>query len=495
MEDQIRLPQPGQKTMILKGFEQAHLAGFVSLLIERYDLDLLYYITEFDTALPPEYADRIEVIPVNLLDKLPLLDWNRYEPIDAPLIDRMKGVESSVMAMFERSYAFHHSYIMRRRSYLQLLRLWYTIVQRGDFRGMVCDILPHAPTDHTAYGLCQELGLSKLFFDNFLPGFITVWRHWDEQPLGLAPLGGEGEPTEYIEEPLSERAELVLRSQTGEKGAATPYYMHDDFWKNYLKRTRKRLRWRLFNKPRTQAEKDRLLEPDYLYLQAERYFQSKVRQPLKQRALRRQLEKYSRSIDPTQIGRYLYVALHLQPEVSTGPRAGAYLDQQLIVEQLSACVPDDITLVVKENPKQTGLYRDRGIYRHLSRLRNVVLVPLEQNTFDLIANCEAVVTATGVVGWEALFRGKPAICFGYPFYRGARGVELVSSTEEVRTAIDKLVASEWDYPSLASARYFLQRLDRAAIYGNLDSHREHLLPSPPGLVDRLAAAVEEQLTA
>lgn len=492
MEDQIRLPQTGQKTMILKGFEQEHLAGFVKQLVEKYELDLLYYITEFDTELPLEHVDRIEVLPVNLLDKLSLLDWNQYDPIDAPLIERMKGVESTVMAMFERSYAFHHSYILRRGAYLQLLRMWYTIVSRGDFRGLICDILPHAPTDHTVYGLCQELGLPKLYFDNFLPGFITVWHHWEEQPIGLE-VQPKVEPTNYEAHPLSERAELVLRSQTGEKGAATPYYMHDDFWTDYLKRTRRRLRWRLFNKPRTRAEKERLLQPTYLFLQAERYFQAKVRQPLKQRALKQQLKQYSQAIDPTQIGRYLYVALHLQPEVSTGPRAGVYVDQQLIVEQLSACVPEGVTLVVKENPKQTALYRDRGVYRHLSRLRNVVLVPLEQNTFDLIAHCEAVVTATGVVGWEALFRGKPVICFGYPYYRGARGVEIVMTTEEVQRAVENVLEGKWDYPTLASTRHFLYRLDQQAIYGNLDSHREHLLPSPPGLVNRLIEAATTQL--
>ena len=476
--------------MVLKGFEQAHLKGFVSALIARYQLDVLYYITEFDTVLPPEYADRIEVIPINLLDKLPLLDWNDYMPIDAPLIDRMKGVESIVMTMFERSYAFHHSYILRRRAYLQLLRLWLTITHRGTFLGFVADILPHAPTDHTLYGLCHELGLPKMYFDNLLPGFITVWNHWDKAPRGLEVVTEEENDTSL---PLNHRAELVLQSQTGAPGEATPYYMDPTFWANYQKSTKARLRWRLLNKPRTAAEKRRLWSPAYLFLQAERYFDSKVRLPVKSWFLKRQLQANARPIDPEAIGAYLYVALHMQPEVSSGPRAGAYVDQQLIVEQLSACVPAHLTLVVKENPKQTGLYRDRNVYLDLSQLRQVVLVPKEQDTFGLIANCTAIVTSTGTAGWEGLFRGKPVLCFGYPFYRAAQGVRVVMTTEEVRAAIADLLEGRWQPPTQESTTHFLKRLDTVAIQGNLDGYREHLLPSPPGLIERLQQATEDQL--
>lgn len=487
MED-FKLAGAGQRTLVLKGFEQQHLAGFIASLFERLDLDLLYYITEFDTRLPVAYRDRIVIIPINLLDKLPYVDWNAFDPIDAELVDRMHDVESIVMAMFERSYAFHHSYILRRRSYLQLLRFWYTLGRRGDFQGMVCDILPHAPTDHTLYGLCHALGWPKMYFDNLLPGFITVWEHWDRYPAGL-----ERVPENAPERDLTHRAELVWKAQTKEKGGEAPYYMDADFWARYQKNAKRRLRYRVLNKPRTPQEKRNLISLPYLYLQAERYFQSKVRLPLKGWLLERQLRRHARLVDPTAIGRFIYVAIHMQPEVSSGPRAGAYVDQQLIVEQLAACVPDDLLLVVKENPKQTGLFRDRNIYRDLSRLRNVVLVPKEQDTFDLIANCTAIATSTGTAGWEGIFRGKPVICFGYPFYRAARGVRVVMRTEEVREAVRDLVEGRFALPGPQSSLDFLHLLDDVAIEGNLDANKEHLLASPAGLVEKLTASVVDHL--
>ena len=487
MED-FKLAADGQRTLVLKGFEQKHLAGFVEMIFERLQLDLLYYITEFDTQLPPAYRDRIVVLPINLLDKLPYFDWNQFDPIDADLVDRMHGVESIVMAMFERSYAFHHAYTMRRRSYLLLLRLWYTIGRRGAFQGMVCDILPHAPTDHTLYGMCHELGWPKVYFDNLLPGFITAWEHWDRYPIGLDQV-----PEDRPEQVLKQRAELVWQAQNMEKGGEAPYYMDATFWARYQKNARRRLRYRILNKPRTAQEKRNLMSPAYLYLQAERYYQQKVRLPLKSWMLKKQLRRYGRPVDPTNLGRYLYVALHMQPEVSSGPRAGAYVDQQLIVEQLSACVPDELLLIVKENPKQTGLFRDRNLYRDLSRLRNVILVPKEQDTFDLIAHCAGIVTSTGTAGWEGIFRGKPVICFGYPFYRAAQGVRVVMSTEEVRQAVRDILEDRFEKPTPTSSLNFLRLLDRVAIEGNLDGNREHLLASPEGMVRQVVDLAVRQL--
>ena len=477
--------------MVLKGFDEYYLEAFIVGLIDRYELNCLYWITSFDTPLPAGYEDRIELVPTDLIDKLTFINWNEYDPIDNELILSLKETESIVMTMFERSYGYHHSYIFRRRSYLQMIRFWYTLVERSNFQGYICDILPHAPLDYSLYGLCEANGYSKLFFDNILPGFVLSWKHWAGVPLETSeralPVTG------LTPADLSERAKLVYQSQTGGKDAATPYYMDPDFWKGHQKAHQRRQRERLLTKPRSPEEKSRLKQISYLFLQAERYLITKFRHPLKTRSLKNQLDEYTRAVDPTEIGRYFYLALHMQPEVSSGPRAAAYVDQVLIVEQMAACVPDDVTLIVKENPKQNALYRDRNFYRDLSRLRNVVLVPMEQNTFDLIEHCQAVVTGTGTAGWEAIFRGVPVINFGYPFYQGARGVKVVMTTEEVGTAVSAVLRDDYPKPTLESSLAFLKLLDDAAIYGNISGDRERLLPSPAATVADLLAAVTKYL--
>ena len=39
-----------------------------------------------------------------------------------------------------------------------------------------------------------------------------------------------------------------------------------------------------------------------------------------------------------------------------------------------------------------------------------------ESSFDLIANCKAIGTVCGTVGWESIVRGKPVILFGISWY-------------------------------------------------------------------------------
>ena len=101
-----------------------------------------------------------------------------------------------------------------------------------------------------------------------------------------------------------------------------------------------------------------------------------------------------------------------------------FVDQILMIETLAAALPEGWVLYVKEHPWQmwnNGLNysscRYPGYYKKISRLKNTFLVPIEANTFDLIKNCQAVATVTGTAGWEAVLRLKPAIVFGYAWYR------------------------------------------------------------------------------
>jgi Capsule polysaccharide biosynthesis protein len=120
--------------------------------------------------------------------------------------------------------------------------------------------------------------------------------------------------------------------------------------------------------------------------------------------------------------RYIYFPLHLQPELTTSALGGDYSDQMLALETLSAWVPQDVKIYVKENPKQTEKQRDRFFYKRLSALKNVTLLSNVENSIDLIRNSIGVATITGTAGWEALFHGKPVIAFGLAWYRFMDGV-------------------------------------------------------------------------
>lgn len=113
---------------------------------------------------------------------------------------------------------------------------------------------------------------------------------------------------------------------------------------------------------------------------------------------------------------YVYFPLHLQPELTTSALGGMYSDQAFALERLSAILPKDWLIYVKENPKQTDLQRDRDFFLRIKALKNVVIVPMEMDSMALIRSSKFVATITGTAGWEAISVGKKVLYFGLPWY-------------------------------------------------------------------------------
>lgn len=120
--------------------------------------------------------------------------------------------------------------------------------------------------------------------------------------------------------------------------------------------------------------------------------------------------------------KYVYFPLHLQPELTTASVGGVFADQLLAIELLSAWLPPDHLIYLKENPKQTEKQRGPLFYKRLKALKNVRLLHRNQSSIELIQKCVGVATITGTAGWEALFYGKPVIVFGSAWYREFPGV-------------------------------------------------------------------------
>jgi len=124
---------------------------------------------------------------------------------------------------------------------------------------------------------------------------------------------------------------------------------------------------------------------------------------------------------PDYADKYVFFALHFQPEATTLVCAPKYEKQLFFIDQLAKSLPSDTKLYVKEHYAFLG-HREPDFYTKLKQYGNVVLIdPLEQSK-DLILHSEAVVTLTGTVGWEGMILGKPVIMAGKMFYQDAPGV-------------------------------------------------------------------------
>ena len=138
--------------------------------------------------------------------------------------------------------------------------------------------------------------------------------------------------------------------------------------------------------------------------------------------------------------KYVYFAMHLDPEIPTTPAlAGVFCDQLIAIERLSAILPNDMFIYVKENPKQTDILRPKAFFERLAKLKNVKLV--NRNTYELIDNSCFVATIAGTVGWEAITGGKNVLAFGKNWYQTFPGVfkfdENLNLDEIINYKIDK----------------------------------------------------------
>ena len=199
------------------------------------------------------------------------------------------------------------------------------------------------------------------------------------------------------------------------------------------------------------------------------------------------------AVTPDLTKKYIYVALHYQPELTTSPIAGVFVDQLLIVQMLAYLLPPDVHLYVKEHPNQKALARSFQFYEGLKQIPQVTIVPKAFNSFQLIQNCIAIATATGTVGWEGLFRGKPVILFGNIFYQYANGVFRVKTREECQQALEKILAGTAN-PALKDIKLYLKALESVSIEAYSDVVWKKITRiSDTQNVEHLKHALEEKI--
>lgn len=146
-------------------------------------------------------------------------------------------------------------------------------------------------------------------------------------------------------------------------------------------------------------------------------------------------------------GEFVYFPLQLQPEMTTSSLGGQFMDQALAIERLAEMLPEGVRILVKENPKQGAYMRGPMFFHRLRRIPSVQFMPSYANTHELTARARFVATITGTVGWEAICQGKPALVFGWPWYRALPGVT------QYRDALsyDEVAGKIWEHADLEAA--------------------------------------------
>lgn len=184
-------------------------------------------------------------------------------------------------------------------------------------------------------------------------------------------------------------------------------------------------------------------QPSYMRNQAKRLFLvSKIRN-FKTYLKQQQWKRTSRAIANKSIdlsrNNFIYVGLHYQPELTSFPLGGLYNNQHLMILSLSAVIPDDWRIIVKEHPttfayvkRNMALFRSKHYYDSLRNIPKVDFVDYTFDSFELIDRSKIVATLTGTVGYEGVLRGKPCIVFGDAPYLGCEGVFKVADFKSLK---------------------------------------------------------------
>lgn len=147
---------------------------------------------------------------------------------------------------------------------------------------------------------------------------------------------------------------------------------------------------------------------------------------------------------------YIFCALQYQPEKSTCPLGGRFVNQILMIELLSKNLPHNWNLYVKEHPSQFvldytrygELYRSKEFYRKITKFPNTYLIPMNTDVFNIIDRSSAVASVTGTICWEAAIRGKYALNFGHSWFKGCEGILDIFNNQDLENALRILQLGE-----------------------------------------------------
>ncbi len=176
--------------------------------------------------------------------------------------------------------------------------------------------------------------------------------------------------------------------------------------------------------------------------------------------------------------KFIFFALHYQPEATTLPLGGVFDNQLLAIEILSKSVPEDWTIYVKEHPRQFTTkissgkntrkgrtlqrrhFRDKEDYSKILRMKNVRLISLREDTAVLIRKSVFAATITGSVAWESLLERKSCMVFGNSWNSSCNSCFVVTSVDDCKQAINAILkknSTEVEIDFLKFLAYFREK--------------------------------------
>lgn len=396
-------------------------------------------------------------------DSLPAegIEINDFPPPGKDLIEKLYKTESLVLTMMNKRF---DTYCVdkRRHLYYNMLQYWNGMIDKYKPEVIIFPIVPHTVYNYIIYSLAKLYGIKTIMFeDSWVSDRLLMYTDWEKSSELLKQTIEKNRGKNFSLDDLSEDIRNYYQLQTKATHDATPIYMQ--YWKkkfsgiNILQR-------------KLQIIKNSIKDGTF-FEKVFGYFRKQFKPNLK--------KEYAGVQTSTDFSKpFIYVPLSFQPERTTSPQGDMFVDQILMVETISASLPKNWVIYVKEHPSQWWLRggiiysssRYPGYYQRLAQIKNTYLIPIETNTYTLINRSQAVAVATGTAGWEAILRSKPALVFGYPWYRDCPSIFRIRNAETYKVALKKITDGyQIDQQEIIN---YLKSFDEATFHGYIESFIE-----------------------
>jgi hypothetical protein len=398
--------------------------------LEKEGHQVLYWLgvqnnskEEFPHTIFHSDADARQILPAKGIDP------DKFMPPGADIAERLSETESLMMSLLEkRNSNLYHS--QQKHNYHKLLRYWLGVFKK--FKPDVI-IFPTSPANFVTFFIHQLAKLFKvktiMFSDSWIGDRTIV--HTDFWEPGQRILDEKIEANKdknFSLNELSQDIQKYYKPHAADSHDAAPMC---------TKQINKR-----YSGLNLFKYKLNIIKKNIGGFRIVRIFASHLK---KRFGANLRKEHFELEKKPNLNEKFVYLPLQYQPERSTSPLGGIFVDQILLVETVSAALPRGWKIYIKEHPYQwqkNGLNynfaRPRGYYEKIAAIKNVTLVPITTDSFDLINRSKAVVTTTGTPAWEAYLRKKPSIIFGTQWFRSCPQIFKANDAVSCRNAFEKI---------------------------------------------------------
>lgn len=464
--DGIDSDQGYQKEILEEIDAQVHFERciYLSKDHDQVEYDKKYTVISYDTCERNRYRD--------------CYNMNSLKALDKDILEKMRPYESTAIHTLMRNMEQNvYTYDEGKMLYLDHLRFWNHIFATSKIDYVFLSVVPHHCHEYIIYALAHIYGcICKTLINTSIPNRPEIVDNL-EKPNPNVIARYEELRAEVSESQLAEDFEKYYNAlKVKDKSEDKKFLSGGTTKKNHAKNMKKKTDFFFSRKERWHRQKHYLkrwvmagLHGDSVNAEE---FHDRLRwdRDLCKRARikKHQMKdiKYynSLTVEPDFDEKFIVFFMHLQPEGTTLPQGGVFVEQELVAELLGEALKDtDIKLYIKEHYVQP--YHMKRFYQHLQDIPNVKLIHADVESSELFRRCVATATITGTVSMESIINGKPTLIFGESSYCGAPGTYCCRTVEDCKKAIDDIVAGNTNITQ-HDVRAFLRALQDNTVNTN-----------------------------